>query len=751
MILLNWFLGLGAFAFTVPLAIHLLFRNRFELVDWGAMQFLQSVVRQNRRRMQLRNLLLLLIRCAIPILLAFCMARPVMTQWRQPRGDSPVSMVVVVDNSYSMAARHGDGQRRIDVALEAAKQITETLARGSEITLLTGDGVIRTADPQSARSRIDEITVGGAPLNIDGLVSRALRISSDSPLANRQIVMIADRSAADFSQSMLDSLPGIAQRIEDIKPVPDFAWIDPFGQSESDGFKNIRIHRVEPQTTVTVPGQSVPWFVEARIDAMELRTIELTVRINGVIDQQKTIPVTGNAATAVVPVRIDQTGRHVVEVAVSSGQEAGGGEIRDDFSPDDRYWGDVAVIDPVPVWLVDGQPSDKALSSDTDFLAVALSPFSLSGQSATEPGRAADLFRTRKVRVGRLASDAATQTEPAILVLGNVPKLSTEDTKWLIDFVRRGGTLVVFAGPSIDPQWYEQQLVEPEHGSLMPMVFGDVRQSQQGIPIDDEKLVYPPLVPFSGQERGTLASANVTQWRELVERPEAKSPVQVLVRLENSEPLFVLGEFGKGRVIQVATTSNQTWTTLPLRPVFLPLVQRLFSHLAVGRGSVVAPLAGQPLVIDGLVDGSRWTLTTPDGQTHSLVASSVIDPQSASSGVGDQVSADLQATDETSKLVWPVARSAGGYRFEAEAGQVIWAAVNVPPTDLKPAMVTADVVQQAAERLGARHYAATNDFLVDDGNRRFGRSIWHLVLVALIAAMVLEPVVQQRRGKSVAA
>ncbi|HBJ37206.1 MAG TPA: hypothetical protein DDZ51_21115, partial [Planctomycetaceae bacterium] len=83
MILINWLLGFGALAFTVPLAIHLLFRNRFEVVDWGAMQFLQSVVRQNRRRMQLRNLLLLLIRCAIPMLLAFCMARPVMTQWRQ--------------------------------------------------------------------------------------------------------------------------------------------------------------------------------------------------------------------------------------------------------------------------------------------------------------------------------------------------------------------------------------------------------------------------------------------------------------------------------------------------------------------------------------------------------------------------------------------------------------------------------------------------------------------------------------------
>lgn len=738
MILLNGLLGFGALAFTVPLAIHLLFRNRFELVDWGAMQFLQSVVRQNRRRMQLRNLLLLLIRCAIPILLAFCMARPVLTQWRQPRGDSPVSMVVVLDNSYSMAARHGDGQRRIDVATDAAKQITESLGRGSEITLLTSDGMIRTADPQSVGPRLDEITVGGAPMNVDSLVSRALRISADSTLANRQIVMMMDRSAADFSQSMLDGLPGIAQRIRDVQPVPDFAWVDPF-QNDAETFRNLRVHRVEPQSTVAVPGQSVPWFVEARVDAMELRNVDLTVRVNGAIHQQKVVPVVGNSATSVVPLRIDETGRHVVEIAFAANQDNSTTEAQDHFSPDDRVWRDYAVIDPVPVWLIDGQPSDKPLASDTDFLAVALSPFSLSGQ-ASDTTRAADLFRTRKIRAGRLQNDATGQAEPSVVVMANVPKPTPEDSIWLIDFVQRGGTLVVFAGPSIDATWYDQHLTSPEFGPLMPMSFGEVRQATPGVPIDDSKLVYPPLVAFSQQEKGTLSSASVTGWRELVKRDGTTVETQVLIRLENGEPLFVLGDFGNGQVIQVATTGNETWTTLPLRPVFLPVMQRLLAHLAVGRGTVAAPVAGQPLVIDGVAEGSRWTVATPDSQTHAIV------------GVKeDRQAADDQRAEADAKLVWPLARLAGGYRFESEDGKIIWSAVNVPATDLKVAMVDPTLIAQAAERLGVKYHASTSDFLVDDGNRRFGRSVWHYVLLALIAAMILEPVVQQRRGKPVTA
>jgi len=705
------------------------------------MQFLQSVVRQNRRRMQLRNLLLLLIRCAIPMLLAFCMARPVMTQWRQPRGDSPVSMVVVLDNSYSMAAKHGDG-RRIDVAMNAAKQITESLGRGSEITLLTSDGMIRTADPQSAGPRIDEISVGGTPMNLDSLVSRALRISSDSTLANRQIVMIVDRSAADFSQSMLDGLPGVAQRIADVKPVPDFAWVDPFQEAEATSFQNIRVHRVEPQATVAVPGQTVPWFVEARVDSMELRNVDLTVRVNGVVNQQKIVPVTGNSATTVVPLRIDETGRHVVEIAFAANEDSMTSVAEDHFSPDDRVWRDYAVIDPVLVWLIDGQPSDKPLQSDTDFLAVALSPFALSGK-LTETTRAADLFRTRKVRAGRIKSDVTGQPEPSVVVMANVAKPTPEDGTWLIDFVQRGGTLVVFGGPSIDSAWYDQHLTDGELGPLMPMSFGDVRQATPGVPIDDSKLVYPPLVAFSQQEKGTLGSASVTGWRELVNRDGTKTESQVLIRLENGEPLVVLGDFGKGQVVQVATTSNETWTTLPLRPVFVPLMQRLLAHLAVGRGSAVTVVAGEPLTIDAVAEGSRWTVTTPDNQTHGIVAT--IETQTQD----DQP--DPTDTPTDAKLIWPAARLAGGYRFESEDGQIVWSAVNVPATDLKVAKVDPPVIAQTAERLGVKYYASTSDFLVDDGNRRFGKSVWHYVLIALIAAMILEPVVQQRRGKPAAA
>jgi len=55
---LLWFALGGA----IPIIIHLLHRQKFKRVRWAAMEFLLNALKKTRRRMQLENLLLLLLR-----------------------------------------------------------------------------------------------------------------------------------------------------------------------------------------------------------------------------------------------------------------------------------------------------------------------------------------------------------------------------------------------------------------------------------------------------------------------------------------------------------------------------------------------------------------------------------------------------------------------------------------------------------------------------------------------------------------
>lgn len=768
MIFINSLLALGALAFTVPLAIHLLFRNRFETLDWGAMRFLEAVVRVNRRRMQLRNLLLLLLRCAIPILLAFCLARPVLTGWTTLPGDQPLSMLLALDTSYSLDAKlepTSDGEsaagpsntRRINRLVETAKDIIQSLPRGSDVTVITSATAGRDeandafrGDAQAVLASLDQLQVSGRPLSIEALLSESLRKAGSSATERRQIVMLTDDAASDLSQSQLDSLASIGERRAAIKPEPALAWIDTWPASASltsSQLDNRRVVKLEPAQSASVPGQPVVWTVELRDDSRDESGDSPTlavdssvdVSIDGLVIETRPVSFRDGIATLTVETTFETAGRHVVEVALASD---------DNFAADNRLRADYLVLPPIDVWLVDGNVSDKPLQSDTDFLAIALSPFSLAGDKAV------DLFRTTKIGVRELTSQK--DETPRIVVLADVGAIRTDDAKWLSDFVeQQGGTLIVFAGPATEDSAWEKQFVSPEGTPLLPMSWGEVKTwdaASTGAKIDENQLTYPPLASFSREAKGTLATVGVMSYRMMkprtlttpsqdgaasedgetaeadatAETQKRSQDANVIMRLENGDPLMVVREAGKGRVMQVATTANDRWTSLPRRLAFVPLMQRLLMHLAIGENRIATPSAGEPIVVDLATIASEsaeaWTATTPDGRAVNVT------PRDGILRLGET---DL----------------AGIYRFESSDSLVFHAAVNVPEADLKRTPSDPAVRDTAAKSIGATRYSSPEAFRDDDSTRRFGRGIWRYVLLALLAAMIIEPVLQQRGGR----
>ena len=69
-----WML-IGLAGIALPLLVHLLSRKKYDVVEWGAMQFLE-LGRNAKRRVQLEEFLLMLLRMTLLALLAFALARP---------------------------------------------------------------------------------------------------------------------------------------------------------------------------------------------------------------------------------------------------------------------------------------------------------------------------------------------------------------------------------------------------------------------------------------------------------------------------------------------------------------------------------------------------------------------------------------------------------------------------------------------------------------------------------------------------
>src|SRR5436309_6689100 len=76
----NPLLAYGAAAGSIPVVIHLLNRQRFKKVVWAAMHWLWASYKKSQRRLQIEQLILLLIRILVLVLLAFALARPALQQ-----------------------------------------------------------------------------------------------------------------------------------------------------------------------------------------------------------------------------------------------------------------------------------------------------------------------------------------------------------------------------------------------------------------------------------------------------------------------------------------------------------------------------------------------------------------------------------------------------------------------------------------------------------------------------------------------
>ena len=104
----EWIFLLGGLAVAGPLIAHLLAKPRFRRLPFTMLRFLRSGQVESRSRRKLRDLLILLLRCAIIVLIAMLFARPLLHIRLKPSESRSVHCLGL-DNSMSMAYSDGGG------------------------------------------------------------------------------------------------------------------------------------------------------------------------------------------------------------------------------------------------------------------------------------------------------------------------------------------------------------------------------------------------------------------------------------------------------------------------------------------------------------------------------------------------------------------------------------------------------------------------------------------------------------------
>lgn len=791
MTLLNGILALGALAFTVPLAIHLLFRNRFRVMDWGAMHLLEAVVRINRRRLQLMHLLLLILRCLIPILLAFCLARPVLTGFKVLPGDAPRTLVIAMDDSQSMAARDASGMTRMEVAKRSVEALLESLSRRDEVILLRSSRLslpVVSSGSQETAKVVRKMRAESGPVDLGTLINAAIEASNEGVYPQRQIIVVGDFASDSIGDGTFETLSNLSETFNRQSLPPAIGFLN-LGKG-SEQLSNLSVDKIESNAAAVVAGRGGSYNATVRnASDLPLRDIRLTWFLDGVEVGQSLVTVAARSSTvARLTHRIDQVGVHVLTVSV---------EHADALMEDNRRSLAIDVIDEINVLLVNGDPSQEPLEGETDYLAIALSPFAFGGEDQPDAVQTSVCLRQQLQK--RLESDEAD-----MVVLANVSKLTGSERASLSQFVQRGGTLVIFDGDQVDVEGYNTSWTSPEGAWRLPATLGGVIGERDGEnrlpqPAGTHHAIYSPWESLRTGNEQPFSEVDVFAYRKLIvnrdsgadslatadqssatkdlnqevaasvdqsANTQGGAPI-TLWSLGNGDPLAVLARRGAGKVVQFSIPCDTAWSSLPLRLVFLPMMQQLVLDLAgnqqsvnvnVGDGLVVASKLLKPGVQDlSLVDtggASVGATAKSDSETNGKPRE-INESESVEYRLqypdGEQESIDPSG-DLFPRLILPVTLAKGAYIFSAETPLVdalpaqtqTLRMVSVPASESLLRDSDPERLAAAADLFDATVYEEIAALTNDDQQRRFGREIWRWLLAAILLLLVLELFVQQR-------
>lgn len=528
-----WFLA-GAAAVALPLYLHLLRRRHANPRPFSSLMFFERNAPSSIRQRRLRYYALLSLRVALLLLLALAFADPfIMRPASKSSGNKLV--LLVIDNSFSMRAgsRMADARRDALSVLAGLRGATlaEIMTLGSQIHVLTRP----TKDRAALRAAIDSVAPGDSRGSFADL-AHTLRSMTESIHTPIEVHLFSDMQKSEMPASFTEmALPANVSLVPHAvvrNAQPNWAVESVDAPGQVWGLKKTPVRAV-------IAGYHTP---------PASRTASLIVNGKITATRQVKLPADGRAA-AVFPSLDVPYGLSRCEVKIDSA---------DSLPADDVALFGVKRADPKRVLLIH-EPGD---SRSPLYFGAAL-------ESAAESA-----FRLESVTANRLAS--INPSSYAFVVISDVFSLPASFEEKLLDYVHRGGGVLVTAGTSA------------ARGSRIP-VFGASVLEGHDYTRDGAHFLTVGAADKSYPSIGTAEGWSGVKFFFVVRVNDAHS--QVAARLADDTPLLLEKRLGAGRVLLFASGFDNLTNDFPLHPAFVPFVDQTAFYLSgidrVGGAGVV--------------------------------------------------------------------------------------------------------------------------------------------------------------------
>jgi hypothetical protein len=601
----------GALAGLIPIIIHMIYTRKAPIILFSTVRFLKIATRKTARRRRVEDLLLMIFRILLFSLLAVALAQPFFRSGGIFGANAAVNAAIVLDNSMSMATEQ-ERQPRYAKAKEITQGIIRSLPPGSAVAVIysyaphrkveaadqakgaapVSFGETFSHDTQSVYEAVSASDASPGRGDVAAAVRKAYELIAKINEPNREIYVITDLQKAAWASAV--------EKLGDdkTKDVPVFV-ID----CSSGSFKNVAVSSAEIKARAAVVGS--PVTVDATIVNSSSQTqsdlpvafyVDKTKRTQKVV----TIPAQGNV-TASFGYVFDAAGQHTGWVEAVT---------NDSLLMDNKRSFSIHIEERIPVALVKEGDTALPFMSEEFYLSRALDPFA--GTSEADKG-------TVSIKEIPHSGLAKTDLDPLrILFLLNLKDLTPPEEEKVRAYLLGGGNVVIFPGDQLDIKGYER--LESGKPPLLPAhlfrATGDPEERSHYMPLSKIDTTHPIFQPMADVPNSALRSVHMYRYYELQIKPGM--PGKALAKLADGRPFLVEGAVGKGKVLFFCTSAGASWSNLPVRNLFLPMIQQIVYYLAGGGERRVDHIVGSPVELMPRTSAKPFTLevTDPLGQTR---------------------------------------------------------------------------------------------------------------------------------------
>ena len=539
---------LGALAVTVPILLHLIKRESAQKIEFPTLMFLRKISKRTIRYQKLRHLLLLLVRVLALLLLALAFMRPF---WDRPQaaaatGRVSTAHVIMLDNSMSMG--YGDRWER---ARQAAADIVRRAEPGDKVSLLvfSDQTNVLTLPSTDFEAVLNAIEKGTELTDRSTRYDQALKIAEKTALeagaGKRVIHLISDFQksgwATDEHDFRLSS--GIELQCTDLG---------------ADQFSNLALGEVRVLESEGDQGGGLEIrFSVVNFGTEDRNATRVALSVDGREVAEKLLDVAkGSVQGTSFQLPGLTAGMHDVSLDVADPR----------LTRDNRFAMTLEERSKIPVLSVENPSAGRNGRPPSFFLANALNITALS------PYRLSAITPRQFEAMGAITG--------GLVVWNNVSGGGPPAQKKLEDFVKGGGGLIIVLADNSLAADFRRSF-----GTWLPVRFEEqagngARRSGLSVSEDfalltDLRMDHPIFRPFGEPHSGSFSGARFFMHARLA----VSDGGQVLARFDNGDPALVSVETGKGRVLVLASSADDSTNDLPVKAVYAPFWQQVLHYL----------------------------------------------------------------------------------------------------------------------------------------------------------------------------